>query len=62
MYSRIVYENWHSIVPVVAFAVTFTVFTIAFMRALVMRKDKADAMAAKPLDEGKMPETPNPLN
>jgi hypothetical protein len=24
-----------------------------------MRKDKADAMAGKPLDDGKLPETPN---
>jgi hypothetical protein len=52
MYSRVLYEDWHSIVPIVAFSVTFTVFTVAFMRSLVMRKEKADAMAAKPLDEG----------
>ena len=52
MYSRVLYENWHSIVPVVAFAVTFTVFVSAFTRSLVMRKDKAEAMAAKPLDDG----------
>ncbi len=52
MYSRVLYENWHSIVPVVAFAVTFAVFTFAFVRSIVMRKDKADAMAAKPLDDG----------
>lgn len=52
MYRRVLYENWHSIVPMVAFAVTFTVFAFAVIRALVMRKDKADAMAAKPLDDG----------
>lgn len=52
MYSRVLYEDWHNIVPVVAFAVTFAVFTFAFIRSLVMRKDKADAMAAKPLDDG----------
>lgn len=52
MYRRVLYENWHSIVPIVAFAVTFAVFTFAFIRSLVMRKDKADAMAAKPLDDG----------
>jgi hypothetical protein len=55
MYSRVLYEHWHSIVPVVAFAVTFTVFSIAFMRSLVMRKDKADTMAAKPLEDGDEP-------
>lgn len=52
MYRRVLYENWHSIVPMVAFAVTFTVFTFACIRSLVMGKDKADAMAAKPLDDG----------
>jgi hypothetical protein len=52
MYSRVLYENWHSVVPIVAFAVTFTVFMSAFTRALVMRKDKAETMAAKPLDDG----------
>jgi hypothetical protein len=52
MYRRVLYENWHSIVPMVAFAVTFTVFTLALIRSLLMRKDKADEMAAKPLDDG----------
>lgn len=55
MYSRVLYESWHSIVPVVAFVVTFTVFVSAFTRSLVMRKDKADEMAAKPLDDGDAP-------
>jgi hypothetical protein len=52
MYSRVLYENWHSIVPVIAFVVTFTVFISAFTRSLAMRKDKAEAMAAKPLEDG----------
>ena len=56
MYRRVLYENWHNIVPMVAFAVTFTVFTFALIRSLVMRKDKADAMAAKPLDDGDAPD------
>jgi hypothetical protein len=55
MYSRVLYEPWHSIVPIVAFVVTFTVFTFAFIRSVVMRKDTADAMAAKPLDDGDAP-------
>jgi hypothetical protein len=52
MYSRVLYEQWHGIVPVVAFAVTLTVFTMALIRAFGMRKDHADSMAAKPLDDG----------
>ena len=52
MYRRVLYENWHSIVPMVAFAVTFTIFTFACIRSALMRKEKADEMAAKPLDDG----------
>ncbi|MFZ4764221.1 MAG: hypothetical protein ACOYMN_04635 [Roseimicrobium sp.] len=55
MYRRVLYEDWHSIVPVVAFAVTFVIFTFAFIRALAMRQDKAGEMAAKPLDDGVAP-------
>jgi hypothetical protein len=59
MYRRVLYENWHSIVPMVAFAVTFTVFTFACIRSVLMRKDKADEMAAMPLDDGETV-TPKP--
>lgn len=59
MYRRVLYENWHSIVPMVAFAVTFTVFTFACIRSVLMRKEKADEMAAKPLDDGEAV-TPKP--
>lgn len=59
MYRRVLYENWHSIVPMVAFAVTFTIFTLACIRSVLMRKDKADEMAAKPLDDGETV-TPKP--
>ena len=59
MYRRVLYENWHSIVPMVAFAVTFTVFTFACIRSMLMRKEKADEMAAKPLDDGEAV-TPKP--
>ena len=59
MYRRVLYENWHSIVPMVAFAVTFTVFTFACIRSVLMRKEKAEEMAAKPLDDGEAV-TPKP--
>jgi hypothetical protein len=56
MYARVVYDQWHSIVPVVAFVVTFTVFSLAMIRSAMMRKEKADMMAAKPLDDGDPPQ------
>jgi hypothetical protein len=62
MYSRVLYENWHSIVPIVAFAVSVTVFVFAITRSLVMRKDTADTMAAKPLDDGDRAERPTKLH
>lgn len=51
MFRRVLYENWHDVVPIVAFVLTFAVFVVAFIRALLMRKDTIDAMALLPLDD-----------
>ena len=50
MFKRILYENWHSLVPLIAFVLTFAVFIIAFVRALLMKKDQVTHMATLPLD------------
>lgn len=52
MFRRVLYENWHNLVPVVAFFLTFAVFMVALIRALLMRKDTASAMSLLPLDDG----------
>lgn len=52
MFRRVLYENWHNLVPVVAFFLTFAVFMVALIRALLMRKDIASAMSLLPLDDG----------
>ncbi len=50
MYKRIIYENWHLIVPVVSFATTVLVFGIMTLRGLLLRKDKAEHMSRLPLE------------
>ncbi len=50
MYKRIIYENWHLIVPVVSFATTVLVFGIMTLRGMLMRKDKAEHMSRLPLE------------
>jgi hypothetical protein len=51
MFRRVVIDSWHDWAPYAAFAITFTVFVAAFIRTLLMRKDRADALARLPLDE-----------
>lgn len=51
MFRRVLYENWHDLVPVVAFILTFSVFVVAFIRALLMRKETVAAMSLLPLDD-----------
>ena len=50
MYKRIIYENWHVIVPVVSFATTVLVFGIMTLRGMLLRKDKAEQMSRLPLE------------
>jgi hypothetical protein len=50
MYKRIIYENWHLVVPVISFATTVLVFGIMTLRGMLMRKDKAEHMSRLPLE------------
>ena len=51
MFNRINYENWHTIVPMIAFALTFAVFTFFSLRAVFLRKHQAERLARLPLEE-----------
>lgn len=51
MFRRVFYENWHAMVPVTAFVLTFGVFLVASVRAMLTRKEQADRMAWLPLAE-----------
>lgn len=50
MYKRIIYENWHLVVPVISFATTVLVFGIMTLRGMLLRKDKARHMSRLPLE------------
>jgi len=50
MYKRVIYENWHVIVPIVSFVTTVTVFGIMTLRGMLLRKDKAKRMSNLPLE------------
>ena len=51
MYKRVIYENWADWVPYVAFGITALVFFSFLIRAITLRKDRADEMARLPLDD-----------
>jgi intracellular septation protein A len=51
MYKRVIYENWADWVPYVAFGITALVFFSFVIRAITLRKDRADEMARLPLDD-----------
>ncbi|GHC41676.1 hypothetical protein [Roseibacillus persicicus] len=53
MFHRIIHENWVAIVPIAAFALTFTVFIGVLVRAVVMKKDKREHLASLPLDDNR---------
>ena len=51
MYKRILHEDWATVVPVIAFVITFTFFVTMMVRAARMKKAKRDHMASLPLDD-----------
>lgn len=51
MYKRVLYENWADWVPYLAFGVTAVVFFSFVVRALTLRRERADQMARLPLEE-----------
>jgi FtsH-binding integral membrane protein len=51
MYKRIFYEDWHTVVPLLAFAATVFVFVLMSLRGLTLSKDHAKHMSKLPLDD-----------
>ena len=51
MFKRINYEDWHEIVPLVAFGLTFCVFTFFLVRAFLIKKSDAEYLANLPLQK-----------
>lgn len=51
MFKRIIYEGWTDWAPLIAFVFTLLFFAVVAYRGLRLRKDKAERMAALPLDD-----------
>ncbi len=51
MFKRLVIEDWQQVLPVIAFSLTFGIFLVLSVRALLMKRSKADYMAHLPLGE-----------
>jgi len=51
MYKRVLYEKWADWVPYVAFGITALVFLSFVVRAVTLRRERADQMARLPLEE-----------
>lgn len=54
MFKRLIFEEWQMVIPVVAFALTFAVFLVLSVKAILLGKKQSDHMASLPLanDEG----------
>ncbi|MDA7882045.1 hypothetical protein N9A94_07035 [Akkermansiaceae bacterium] len=51
MFKRILHEDWTSIVPIIAFVVTFTIFIVAIVRSIRMKQTLSDDLASLPLED-----------
>lgn len=52
MFRRVVTDTWQDWTPYAAFGITFLIFTAAFIRTLLMRRERVDHLSRLPLDEG----------
>ncbi|MEM7791508.1 MAG: hypothetical protein AAF546_08925 [Verrucomicrobiota bacterium] len=51
MFKRIIYDNWTSIIPLISFWLTFSVFLMITLRACLMKKNQVRYMEQMPLDD-----------
>ncbi len=51
MFKRIQYAEWQDILPILAFCISFLLFLLIVIRAIRMRKERAEKMANLPLAE-----------
>ena len=52
MFKRVIYDNWSLIIPVMAFAFTSTIYFVMVTRAMLMKRERGEQMAALPLEDG----------
>ncbi|MCC5789236.1 MAG: hypothetical protein JJT75_06350 [Opitutales bacterium] len=51
MFSRIAWEDWQILFPIIAFTLIFLGFLFFVLRAVFMKGKKADRMSRLPLEE-----------
>jgi len=56
MFKRVIYDNWSLIIALGAFALTATVYGVMVIRAMLLKPERRDQMAALPLDDGISPQ------
>lgn len=54
MYKRIVLEEWQNLVPLFSFAVTFGIFACAVIRAVFLKKERADRLSRLPFESSEL--------
>lgn len=53
--AKVTFEDWHVWVQTTAFILIATFFVVFTIRALLMKRDKADRMASMPLRQDDAP-------
>jgi hypothetical protein len=51
MFKRILHDDWTSVVPIIAFALTFTFFVVMIVRSMRMKKSVREHLSSLPLDD-----------
>lgn len=51
MFKRVLYENWHTVVPILAFAGTALFYGVMVLRGTLIKKEKAEQLALLPLKD-----------
>ncbi|MCH8474120.1 MAG: hypothetical protein LAT55_02715 [Opitutales bacterium] len=51
MFSRVAWENWQILFPIIAFTLIFLGFIFFVLRAVFMKSKKADRLSRLPLEE-----------
>ena len=51
MFKRVIFEDWHYLVPIISFALTFLAFVVFVVRAIIMKPDRAALLSQLPLQE-----------
>jgi hypothetical protein len=55
MFKRVIYDNWSLIIALSAFALTATVYGVMVIRAMLMKPERQEQMAALPLEDETTP-------